>query len=198
MEPSPATPVQPATQIVAPAVATHERRRRSGGATPLHIKRSQTWCSQLSSQLTGENFLYVFKGAHSAPSARWPSILDCAARARADLGGAQRRHGAGLQRRNRLCPAPPAALWPWRATAASAHTCPPRGRLHRLGVVANQRRRACLQEVPSLRRLILKPCKITVKGTPAACRCAIPSGPWTVILARDSGAPIGAMARSER
>jgi hypothetical protein len=44
-----------------------------------------------------------------------------------------------------------------------------------------------LQERPSLRRLILKPCKITLKGTPrGASQAMTQASPLTVSFDRDS------------
>ena len=77
---------------------------------------------------TGDNFLYVFKGARSAPDPGSPPTLACAAQSHADFGrGAARarspvRAGPGTVTRR----APPAALRPLRATAASARTQSPR------------------------------------------------------------------------
>jgi len=57
-----------------------------------------------------------------------------------------------------------------------------------------------LEEVPSLQRPILMPCEFAVKRAPCGRvhDGAQTAPPFSAALGRDSGAPIGEMARTER
>jgi hypothetical protein len=99
------------------------------------------------------------------------------------------RSGRGIMTRQ----APPAALRPCRATAAAARNMAPRPAW--AGAAQQSATGRVSKGGSSLRRLILKPRKFVVKGTPTPCRFAIPSGPWTTILGRRSSGAYRADAR---
>jgi hypothetical protein len=75
-----------------------------------------------------DNFLYVFKGARSAPDPGWSPILVSAKQDALTPDAAQLPpvDRLALNRGAVARLAPPAALWPCRATAASARALSPR------------------------------------------------------------------------
>jgi hypothetical protein len=139
----------------------------------------------------GDDFLYVFKGARSAPTVRSTLISEAHPRATADGGRCPSCQGRRTSRGPSRAPA--AFLWPWRATSAPSRTASP---LRSTGLVPSANRGAGPGKLRSLRRLILKPRKIAVKGARYA-RVAS-RRPLTASLVEDSEAPIGRMAGSER
>lgn len=83
--------------------------------------------------------------------------------------------------------APPADLRP-SGPRRRRRALSPRGRPHEQPARRGQRWRASCPRWPPLRRPILKPCVLTVKGAPGGASRAIPSGPWTAPPQGFSGA----------
>jgi len=117
---------------------------------------------------SGENYLYVFKGARSAPNPGWPPILASAARGCADPDAAQPPPVTGRAFRVTVRAwAPLAALrpsGPRRRRRASRPRSPP----HRLGAATVSAKRASCKSGPSSRRSSVKPGKIPVKSASCA------------------------------
>ena len=93
--------------------------------------------------------------------------------------------------------APAAFLWPLRATSAPTRTHPPRPTARTTRRNVSDGARCCKRGHPSGAR-ILKPCVLAVtiaRCARVAARSLRASGP---LRRRDSGAPVGGMARSER
>jgi hypothetical protein len=124
--------------------------------------------------------LYVFKGARSAPVVGWPLIWNAHTRAAADgmrrSKGRRRRargrraaYGAGLpsfgpagpRRRRRARCVRPCSIGPGAVTSAATRE---------------------LQRGSSLRRPILKPCKLTGKGAPRGASHAMAQAPPLPVL----------------
>jgi hypothetical protein len=107
---------------------------------------------------------------------------------RADSRAAHRllANGLALNRRPRRAPRRRLPLLGPAGPRRRRRAAGPRGRPRGLSATESQRQRAVLQIAPSLRRPIMKPRKIVVKGAPSARRCAIPPGPRTTSLAEDS------------
>jgi hypothetical protein len=133
-------------------------------------------------------FTYNFKGARSAPGRDCPLILETPGDRTADAGW-QHVPAAGV---TGDCGAPGRRLpafgpfGPRRRRRELGPRRPPRG-----SSSLRQRWRAELQERPSLRRPILKPCKIAGKGAPAARRLlaqaqTLARGSWQGFIRRQS------------
>jgi hypothetical protein len=152
------------------------RCQASGEASVSTISRSRT----PDRLVTCENFLYVFKGARSAPGPSRPPIMEAPRAEHADPQHGVEPSGTwspspegAVTRR-----APPADLRP-SGPRRRRRALSPRGRTTRTSRRRGQRWRASCMRWPSLRRPILKPCVLTVKGAPNGASQAIPSGPWT-------------------
>jgi hypothetical protein len=146
----------------------------------------------------GENFLYVFKGARSAPGPGWPPHIQerrATAALTVERRGSSTRSwlvtwGPGMRW------APAAFLWP-SGPRRRRRGLEPRSRPHRQCAVTSAVARGCKRSHPSSAR-ILKPRVLPVKSTRCArvaARSLRASGP---LRRRDQGAPIGGMARTER
>ena len=125
------------------------RRLTSGNLAPQDVDNGR--CP------IGENFLYVFKGARSAPRA-WRRVTAHAATA-GELAH-QQKAGATRPRGTRRTTRRPLALARKR-TAAAAEARTPGSSPHRLGAAT---RRACANGAILPARPLLKPSKITVKA----------------------------------
>ncbi len=133
---------------------------------------------QTGAPTSGEEYLHAFKGARSAPGRGWPPMVE-AQRAEQPTGspaangpflvtviGKARRAGRRLP-----------ILGPPGHVGVGAHSAP--WSSARTSRRKAQRWRTSCTRWPPLRRSILKPCVLTVKGAPEGASQAIPSGPWT-------------------
>ena len=97
-----------------------------------------------------DNFLYVFKGARSAPGRDCPLILEAPGDRSAERRMAERLHAAGWRDRGLWRAGAPAAfLWPLRATSAPARTTSPAAAARQLARYVSGGVRSCKSGHPS-------------------------------------------------
>jgi hypothetical protein len=135
-KPLPGRRVQIDVKFIAPITAQTGRRRKYYQFTAIDD------CTPL--QVTGDDFLLLLEGARSALGPAGAAPWQAPRRDDADPGRAQLPPGTRGTSGERCAPgAPPAALRPCRATAASAASRP-RGPPHRLSAATiNARPRSC-------------------------------------------------------